>query len=476
MAALQCAKRLYLDVHQPELAVVGTDLEASFAVGHGVGEVARSLYPEGRLISNGDDRSAALEETKAALAAEGDLLLFEPAFEHGGVLIRADLLFRRCGRYRLVEVKATTEVENHHYQDAAIQAWVIDGAGYPVDAVSIAHVNNSFVYPGGGDYRGFLRSVDVTEVIRELRTEAPGLALRCQQILAGSMPEIAVGAQCGNPYECPYLEYCDRDAPEYPISILGRQRSLRERLMAQGYRDLRDVPEHAIGDGRPRELWEATLNGHATLDPQAATLLKDLGYPRYYVDFETIQFAVPIWAGTRPYEQLPFQWSCLVEHANGEIEDRGFLDTSGGPPMRSCMEALIEAAGTDGPIFAYTGFEARVLAEAAERYTDLGPALNVIAGRIVDLHELARSYYYHPAQKGSWSLKVVVPTIAPELDYRGLSHVSDGGTAQLAYLEITNTDTPEDRRSELIDALRVYCRRDTEAMVRLAHQCCVGLA
>jgi hypothetical protein len=468
MSSLQCAKRLFLEVHQPELSYVSDDLEARFASGHRVGEVAQSLYPEGRLIGYGDDPSLALQETQAALAVDGDLLLFEPAFRHGGVLVRADLLFRRGNRYRLVEVKATTSVKDHHLQDAAIQAWVIDGAGCPVDAVSIAHIDNTFVYPGGGDYRGLFKSVDVTEQVAELRTQAPGFALRCQQILAGPVPEIAVGKQCHAPYDCPFLAYCDRNAPEYPLSILGANWRLKNRLILQGYSDLREVPEDAIGDGRPRRLWDATLTGLASLDPRAAIFLADLGYPRYYLDFETIHFAVPIWTGTRPYEQLPFQWSCSVEQQDGTLMHREFLDISGGAPLRPCAEALIRALGTEGPVFAYTGFEGRVLRETAARYADLALSLNAIARRIIDLHSIARAHYYHPAQKGSWSLKAVLPTIAPELDYGNLTNVADGGGAQLAYLEIIDPETSVTRKDELAHALHVYCRRDTEGMVRIA--------
>jgi hypothetical protein len=468
MSSLQCAKRLFLEVHQPELGYVSDDLEASFASGHRVGEVAQSLYPEGRLIGHGDDPSLALQETQGALAVDGDLLLFEPAFRHGGVLVRADLLFRRGDRYRLVEVKAATGVKDHHLQDSAIQAWVIDGAGCPVDAVSIAHIDNAFVYPGGGDYRGLFKSVDVTEQVAELRAQAPGLALRCQQVLAGPLPEIAVGKQCNVPYACPFLTYCDRDAPEYPLSILGRDWRLKQRLMIQGYRDLREVPENAIGDGRARRVWDATLTGRPSFDPRAAIFLTDLGYPRYYLDFETIQFAVPIWTGTHPYEQLPFQWSCSVEQQDGIVMHREFLDISGGAPMRPCAEALITALGTEGPVFAYTGFERRMLRETAARYADLAPFLNAIASRIIDLHSIARAHYYHPAQKGSWSLKAVLPTIAPEMDYGNLTDVADGGGAQLAYLEIIAPETSVTRKDELTRALHVYCRRDTDGMVRIA--------
>lgn len=134
MSGAQCGKRLWLEIHEPWRGEIDAGAQARFATGHRVGDVARSLYPEGRLIGHRDDLAAALAETQAALATDGDLLLFEPAFRHRDVLVRADLLFRHNGRHRLVEVKATTQLKDHHLQDAAIQALVIDGAGYPVEA------------------------------------------------------------------------------------------------------------------------------------------------------------------------------------------------------------------------------------------------------------------------------------------------------------------------------------------------------
>jgi hypothetical protein len=181
-----------------------------------------------------------------------------------------------------------------------------------------------------------------------------------------------------------------------------------------------------------------------------------------------MQFAVPIWSGTRPYEQLPFQWSCTIEHADGTLDHREFLDTSGDAPMRACLQALVESIGGDGPVFSYTGFEGCVLREGRARYPDLAAALDAIAARLVDLHPIARSHYYHPAQNGSWSIKRVLPTIAPDLDYANLDEVADGTSAQLAYLQMIDPTTDAERRRRLADALRVYCRRDTEGMVRIA--------
>ncbi len=467
MSALQCPKRLYLEVHNPERVEIGAALQSRFDVGHRVGEVARSLYPGGRLIGHERDPGAALREAESALAVTGDLVLFEPAFRHGGVLVRADLLFRRGGRYRLVEVKATTEVKNYHLQDVAIQAWVIEGAGYPLESVSVMHVDNTFVYPGGGDYRGLLKTVDVSDEIAGLRGDAPALALRCEEILSGPTPEIATGRHCTTPYACPLLAWCNRDAPEYPLSILGKSWRLREHLSAQGYRDLRDVPQTAIEGRLPRRIWHATVTGETFVDAIAAKHFTDLPYPRYFLDFETIQFAVPVWPGTRPYEQLPFQWSCHIEHRDGRIEHREFLDTDGQVPMRACTVKLIEALGREGPVFMYTGFERRVLREAVAREPDLAPALDAAIGRLIDLHPIVVDHYYHPAQKGSWSIKAVLPTIAPTLDHANLGNVANGGDAQLAYLELIDAKTTGERKVELEDALRRYCERDTDGMLHI---------
>jgi len=190
--------------------------------------------------------------------------------------------------------------------------------------------------------------------------------------------------------------------------------------------------------------------------------------PRFFLDFETISFGVPVWAGTRPYRQLPFQWSLHVECEGGGLEHREFLDTSGEPPMRACAESLLEALGDAGPILVYTGFERARIDELAARFPDLAPALRAAAARLVDLHPIVREHYYHPAMMGSWSLKAVLPTIAPDLDYAQLDEVRDGEMAQTAYLEAISPQTAPERRAALRESLLRYCEVDTLAMVRLA--------
>ena len=184
----------------------------------------------------------------------------------------------------------------------------------------------------------------------------------------------------------------------------------------------------------------------------------------------TVQFAVPRWAGTRPYQQLVFQWSCHAEPRPGELHHHQFLDTSGDAPMRAAAEALLGAVGERGPIFVYHDFEKWRLVEMAAMFPDLAPDLDAVTGRLVDLLRLTRDHYEHPALNGSYSLKAVLPTVDAGLDHALLDEVQDGMSAQAAYHECIDAETPAERRRELREALLAYCRLDTLALVRLTQR------
>jgi hypothetical protein len=190
-------------------------------------------------------------------------------------------------------------------------------------------------------------------------------------------------------------------------------------------------------------------------------------YPRFYLDFETIQFAIPRWLGTRPYEQIPFQWSCHIEAESDPLAHAEFLDISGELPLRGCAEALIAALGDRGPILTYSAFEKTVIRQLATRLPDLHDDLLALIPRLFDLLPLIKGHYYHAQMKGSFSIKAVLPTIAPDLTYDDLDEVQDGIGAQIAYEEAVDPAGSEERRTQLSAALRHYCERDTLAMVRL---------
>lgn len=482
----QCPKRLWLQVHRPELAEEATDAVARMATGTEVGELARALHPEGVLIA-GDDLSQALRDTERALHL-GKRPIFEATFEADGVLVRADLLLPERAGHRMVEVKSSTSVKPYHIEDAAVQAWVAERAGIALNRIEIAHIDNRFVYPGGEDYRGLLNHADVSAEVRSLLPAMPTWIGAARATLAGDEPQIVANGQCEDPFPCPFVGYCS-PAPEdegFPPEILPRAGALAAQLRAEGYTDLRAVPDGRLAHPRHLRVWRATRLGRPELDPEATAALAGLPYPRFHLDFETIGFAIPRWAGTRPYQQVPFQWSCHVEVQPEVVLPLAFLADGAGDPRRGFAESLVAAldpvalaqrcvasglpAPDDGagPIFVYNaGFERGRMLELAQAFPDLAPALHGAIERLVDLLPIAREHYYHPDMRGSWSIKSLLPTIAPHLAYDDLE-VGDGGMAQEAYAEMLDPTTPTERRQHLRDALFEYCGRDTWALVELA--------
>ncbi len=465
----QCPKRLWLQVHKPELAEVDPAAEARFRDGNKVGDVARQLYPGGDFIDT-LNRKEALTRTAAALES-GHKPIFEAAFLHNDVLVRADLLVPEASGYRLVEVKSSTSVKDYHLEDITVQTWVIQQAGLVPSRCMVAHIDNSFVYPGNGNYQGLLKEESVDLEVSDMITDVPGWIAEAQSTIERSEePGVAPGDQCSHPFACDFANYCSPPETDvaFPVEILPYGKKMAEQLRAEGYRDLRDVPEEMLSNPKHIRVHRVTKSGLAELDQEAIDAVRELPYPRYYLDFETIAFAVPIWAGTSPYKQIPFQWSCHIEHADGSLTHKEFLDISGDDPRRAFAESLIETLDNSGPIIVYNApFEGSRMKELAEAFPDLAPALLAAVERLFDLLPLARNHYYHPDMKGSWSIKAVLPTIAPELDYSNLT-VSHGGMAQGAYLNLIGNELSGVEKTELKKALLAYCEQDTLAMVRIS--------
>lgn len=465
LSGLRCPKRLWLLACHPELSQPSATSNLTIANGIEIGNMARINYLGGVLIGHVEQPELAVEETGNLIARTPDVPLFEAAFSHGGVLVRTDILVPAEGGWRIVEVKSSGSVKDHHLIDCAIQLWVVEGAGIPVRKVSVAHVDKGFEYAGDGDYRQLIIEEDVTEQVRGLLTEVPNWLASYRDILDNQEPGTHMGSQCKP--DCQFIQHCEQELPEYPVSILPNGRKLITDLLDAGIRDVRDIPDGTLVHEKHLRVREATLNQRPFIAPELKAELAKLPYPRFYLDFETINLIIPRWAGTRPHQQLPFQWSCHIECQGGELEHREFLEIGGEAPMRPFAESLIAAVEEEGPIIVYGAFESTVIKGLIDFYPDIETPLNDILDRLVNLLPWLQNHYYHPAMKGSWSIKAVLPTVAAHLDYTQLEDVQNGTLAQLAYLDIINPDTESVLREQKIRNLLKYCELDTQAMVEV---------
>ncbi len=479
LAYRQCPKRLWLEVYCPELRADSAATQASFSVGHQVGDIARRLYdPKGKGVlidPQSDGFDAAFSRTQELLKSSQPI--FEAGFRAEGALALADVMLpvRKSGKrgWRMVEVKSSTAVKDYHRDDAAVQSFVARASGVPLSGIALAHIDSDWIYPGNEDYNGLLLENDLTDEAFSRDKEVRGWIAEAQQIVAQtSEPSVTTGKQCGAPYECGFLAHCQSREPqaEQPIKWLPGRLSnrLQAQIEAHGLIELRDAPDELLNDKQQR-VKAVTLSGKAYFDRRAAaTVLAAHKLPAYFLDFETIQFAVPIWKGTRPYQQIPFQFSLHRLSRTGKLEQKAFLDLSGADPSKAFAEALIAACGERGPIFVYNaGFETARIRELSERFPRFAKPLLALNERVVDLLPVARDHYYHPSQQGSWSIKAVLPAPCPDLNYGNLNGVQNGGMAMDAFLEALEPQTSKARKAEIEQQLLAYCALDTYAMLRL---------
>jgi hypothetical protein len=473
-AGLQCLKRLYLECYAHDTRdPIDAARQALFDAGREVGRVARSRFPGGVTIDEDPGRHEdAARATRQALTDTRVRAIYEATFTYDRIRVRVDVLARADeDAWDLIEVKSSTGYKEEYLPDIAVQLHVVEGSGVRVRSARLLHVNNRYLWEGGPyDVRELFAIQDLTE---QVRAAVPRLlgdieAMRVP-LWASEPPDIAVGAHCTRPYVCPFYDTCHADGPEHPIETMPRLTPrLRRALEEAGISDIRDIPDDFDGLSElQRRVRDCTLQGAAFVDPALRGALRDLRYPIHFLDFETCNPALPIIPGTRPFQQTPFQWSDHVLRQDGAVRHREFLHLDRTDPRRPLAVALLDALRDAGKIVVYSGFEARMMRSLAEILPDLSaPLLELVETRIVDLHKLIHAHYYHPAFRGSFSIKDVLPVVVGGPGYRDLN-IQDGSQAALAFITMTDPARPRAERDALRDGLLSYCRRDTEAMMRL---------
>jgi len=472
LSGLQCHKRLYLEVHHPSLATKpDAATQAMFDMGTEVGELARSRFPGGVLVTAGYRQTeAALAQTAALIQNLTVPAIFEAAFLHDEVLIRADVLERvftaegqPCG-WRLIEVKSSTKVKDVHLEDLAVQSEVILGAGLTLVSVCLMHINTEYLYRNGAiDLTELFAIQNLSEAVARRRAEVPErLASMNRMLLEAQPPPIEPDQHCHTPYDCPFWEHCTKDKPARWIHYLPGSKQMVSRLTQQGVTTIDEIPANTKLLPVQRRVKENVEWVSAKLGP----VLKAVQYPVHHLDFETVMLAVPRISETRPYQTLPIQWSNHIEQATGEVRHEEFLHKDVSDPRKVFAESLLESLGDRGSICVYSPYERSILEQLATAIPSLGQTLSGIVARLWDLFPIIRDHYYHPAFGGSYSIKSVLPAMVPSLAYDDLA-IKEGGHAASQYYRMVFVETDWVERAKIEEALLAYCKRDTLAMVEL---------
>jgi hypothetical protein len=472
VAGCQCLKRLYWQVHEPELAAEPDPAsEAIIEQGREIGLLARQLFPGGVEVDGSGGLDQSIRATRELSTNREVPAIFEGTFEHNGVLVRVDVLQRRRDkRWRLIEVKSTADLKDHHLDDVAIQHRVVSRSGVDLASVCLAHVNRGYIFQGGSiDVRRFFKVRNLTRRVQRLQPKLT-FQLRAEFTVLNlpKAPDLPPGRHCMEPVTCEFFDRCNLPRPDDHIGCLPRiHASAMEELEEMGVESIRDIPDDFPFNERQRRACTSVQTGDLWFSLELKGELVGLKYPLYFMDFETVNPAIPRFPGMRPYDQLPFQWSVHVQRQPGaEPEHHEFLATDTNDPRREFITSLCAALGNSGSIVVYSAFESQRLSELAAWLPEFSGRIKKIQRRLWDLLPVVRNHVYHPAFAGSYSLKAVLPALIPEMTYEGME-VADGTDAGLAWESLIRGGQDRAECERIQKALLDYCGQDTLALVKL---------
>jgi CRISPR/Cas system-associated exonuclease Cas4 (RecB family) len=466
LSGLQCPKYLWIQSNDPE-RIPETDpvTQYIFDQGHLVGELARKLFPGGIDIPT-DDFMGNINQTKELL--EQRKPLFEAGILAEDIYSRVDILNpSNETSWDIIEVKSTTSVKDVHLDDVAFQKYCCEKLGLKIEKTFLMHINNQYVKEGEIDPEKFFTLEDITE---EVEQSSNGIQDRIADMLevisATICPEVTIGKHCSDPYDCALTE-CWEFLPEYNIFNLyyGGKKSFD--LFSNGIITINEIPDSYKLNDKQRIQQASEINGKPHVDREGiSNFLGTLQYPLYYLDFETISPAVPLFNGTRPYQAIPFQFSLHVAENDGSKPKQfSFLASDTGDFRPTFLAELKKVLGDTGSIVVYNqGFEEGILKELALAFPEYDGWVNQVRERLVDLLSPFRQFhYYNPLQKGSASLKSVLPALTGK-GYNELD-ISDGQVASIAFQAVTYGNVSEEERNKVRSDLEKYCGLDTEGMI-----------
>jgi predicted RecB family nuclease len=468
-SGLQCHKKLWWEVHEPNAVELQPDkvLQDLFDQGRQVGDAARARYPGGVLIDLPHDaRAERVAATQRALDV-GAPAVFEATFIADGTFVAIDVLERHGDGYRLTEVKSSSSQKDEHIPDVAIQARVAAACGIKITAADVLHLNKEFRHPDTGDL--FART-DVTGPVVGFLPQVPDEIERQREMLAGPLPDVAIGLHCFEPRGCPFIGRCWPEAPDHIRHLAGVGPKRTAAYLARGITSIADLPaKEKLNFTQQRQL-KAIAEKRIIVEPTLPRELEPFIVPGRlgFLDFETIARAIPVWPGMAPWQQAAAQFSYHERQPDGRYTHAAFLAEGPGDARPPLAAAMVRATANAERVVMYTSFEKTRIRELQQAVPELAAELATLEAKLIDLHPVVKDCVYHPDFRGSFSLKYILTPLVPELTYDDLVIV-DGRVAsvEIARLLFVADKIPRQERDRVRQDLLDYCQRDTWAMVKL---------
>jgi hypothetical protein len=230
--------------------------------------------------------------------------------------------------------------------------------------------------------------------------------------------------------------------------------------------DISDIPDSYYLTDLQERMKRCVVDNDEFISRRLHGQLTNVEYPIHFLDFETVNPAIPRYANTRPYQIIPFQWSDHILHKDGTIEHKEYLCDDDKDPREDFVRTLLDTLGKKGTIYIYTAYEKGIITRLAEHFPQFRNDLLLIPKRFRDLCAIVRNNFYDPGFYGSFSLKSVLPVLVPDMDYESLS-IQEGNQASFEFLRMLDPSATPEEKQRIKQALLEYCGYDTLAMVKL---------
>jgi len=469
ICGIQCLRWLWINKNDKERIPELTELDkARFEEGYIIEEYSKQLFPDLVDLSKfkfDEQVEKTKEHTKKRVP------LFQASFLHEDLYSRGDILLPvEDNKWDIIEVKSSTKAKKIHLEDLAFQKYIYEKAGLKIRKCFVLHVNKEYVKQGEINPKELLIMTEVTEKVEAIE-EVESRAMNMLDCINGECPDFQVDDLLTIEYENIAKDEFIESLPEN--NIFEFVRILKKKavpLYKEGIIKMVDVPNwFKLNDKQKIQKMVAETKETYSNKQQIKYFLDNLQYPIYYFDFETIYSAVPRFDNSRPYQQIPFQFSLHIQDKpNGDLKHISFLAEGKEDPRPALLKALKNNLGEKGDILVYNqSFEKKVLKELAEFFPEYSDLIeNNFLQRIKDLMEVFNKfYYYDQKQKGSVSIKYILPLLS-DLKYDGIE-IKKGDIASFEFSRVTYGDVPEEDRKKVRDALEKYCCLDTMAEVEI---------
>ncbi len=431
-----------------------------------IGRRARALYPAGLLVKDVNLVSAT-KKTISLMNNPDVTVIFEGTFLVDGFVARADILKRKGDSWQLFEVKSAVNDREEFIDDLAYTAMVIDRCGVNISDVSLLLVSRDFRL-GMGNEKLFVE-INHTDEVRVRVEEFKPFWQQIEELTRAPVkPEPRLVFECRN---CQLFEECLGAGIENHIFDIPRlSQSQFDELARLGVVCLEAVPDGFTLTENQARVRECVQTNVPFIGDELKSALDSILWPAYYLDFEAVMTAIPLYPHIAPCTQIPAQYSIHKCSDVGLIvEHREYLADPGKDCRRELAESLINDLGEDGSIVVYSTFEKALINSLGRLSPDLSEKLSSLTGRMIDLFAIMRRNYYHPDFHGSTSIKVILPVLVPQMSYDNLE-IADGDSAMVAFAYLALGKYKETKEIESVRRnLLEYCKQDTMAMVRL-HQ------